>query len=159
MITFRNLEEKDIPYILEWSPPSRAFLKQWSDFSYPLTAKQFIKRMESEHYCVVAIEQDYKLIGTIQLYCERKESRYATIGCYLLDPRIRGNGVGAEAIRKITDYAFRCFGFAKIGLGVYDYNISAIKCYRKAGFIKIGEYRHPFGWTGYRMERTNEIER
>ncbi|MDO5292315.1 MAG: GNAT family protein [bacterium] len=159
MITFRNLEEKDIPYILEWNEPSRTFLKQWSDFSYPLTARQFKMRMASEQYCVVAIEQNGRLIGTIQLYREEKKSKFATVGCYLLDPKVRGNGIGTEALRKITDYAFRSFGFAKIGLGVYDYNISAIKCYLNAGFVKIGEYRHPFGWTGYRMERTNYIER
>jgi len=40
----------------------------------------------------------------------------------------------------------------KLELNVWDYNIGAIKCYQKAGYIKTGEY-HRLGWTGYTMAR------
>ena len=104
-----------------------------------------------------SIENEGMLAGTIQIFKIDKENRTARVGCYLINPLIRGKGIGTKALELLTDYAFEKMDLDILELGVFDYNIGAIKCYQKAGFIKIGEFQHPMGWTGYSMAKTNSI--
>lgn len=157
MVTLRNMKPDEIKTILSWNETSEAFLKQWSNFTYPLTEEQFLERINSKDYHVFSIDSDDKLVGTIQIFNLDKEHRTARVGCYLIHPQIRGNGIGRKALEIITDYAFNYMNLDQLTLGVFDYNTGAIKCYQNAGYVKIGEYQHPMGWTGYHMAKNREV--
>ena len=154
MVTLRNIKIEDIKTILSWNEVTEAFLKQWSNFTYPLTEEQYIERINSEDFYVFSIANDGTLVGTIQIFKINKENRTARVGCYLINPQIRGKGIGTRALELLTDYAFKEMGLDILELGVFDYNIGAIKCYHNAGFIKTDEFQHPMGWTGYNMSKS-----
>lgn len=151
MIYLREMIKEDIRQILDWNEPTKEFLTQWSNFTYPLTEEQYVERMESMDFKVFAIEQDDTLIGTVQIFSIDYTNKTAYIGCYLLNPNLRGQGLGADALKQLTEYAFSDLELEKVILAVWDYNIGAQKCYEKVGFVKFGEYTHSSGWVGYRM--------
>ncbi len=154
MVTIRNMKIEDIQTVLSWNEGTEAFLKQWSNFTYPLTEEQLIERINSEDFHVFSIENDGTLVGTIQIFRINKENRTARVGCYLIHPQMRGNGIGTIALELISNYAFKELGLDTLELGVFDYNLGAIRCYENAGFKKTGEYQHPMGWTGYTMSKS-----
>jgi RimJ/RimL family protein N-acetyltransferase len=142
---------EEIQNVLKWSEDREDFLKQWSNFTYPLTREQFESRINSEDYMVFSIEKDGKMVGTIQMFRFDWDKASARIGCYLISPEERGRGIGTVALSKVVQYAFNELHLKKLDLGVYDYNTGALKCYEKVGFVKINEYMH-MGWLGYNME-------
>lgn len=154
MVTIINTKIEDIKKILSWNDTTEAFLKQWSNFTYPLTEEQYLERIKSDDFFVFSINYDGTLVGTIQIFKINNESRTARVGCYLINPQMRGKGIGTSALELLTDYAFKEMGLDTLELGVFDYNIGAIKCYQNAGFIKTGEYQHPMGWIGFNMSKS-----
>ena len=54
---------------------------------------------------------------------------------------MRGQGLGPKIIKKLLKKAFEDLGLHRIELGVFAFNKSAIKSYKKIGFIKEGEKR------------------
>ena len=154
MVTLRLTTSDDVNTILTWNEPSENFLTQWSNFTYPLTKEQFIERINAEDFTVFSIEYDRILAGTVQLFSLDKESKTAKIGCYLLNPNLRGKGIGTSALELLSQYAFKNLDLEKLKLSVFDFNTGAMKCYQKVGFCKTGEYQLSNGWIGYNMELT-----
>jgi RimJ/RimL family protein N-acetyltransferase len=152
MVSLRNMTVSEIQNVLKWNDNGEAFLKQWSNFSYPLTTDQLESRINSDDYMVFSIDKDGKMVGTVQMFKFDWDNAAARIGCYLIDPQERGKGTGTDALTKLVHYAFDDLGLKKLELGVFDYNTGALKCYEKVGFVKVNEYMHPMGWAGYTME-------
>jgi len=46
----------------------------------------------------------------------------------------RGKGLGVEIVNQLLKKSFIHFNYSLAELNVYDWNISAIKCYEKSGF-------------------------
>ena len=57
------------------------------------------------------------------------------------DTTERGKGCCQGMIKAALKIAFEELGFHRVCLGVYDDNVSAIRCYEKAGFITEGIQR------------------
>jgi RimJ/RimL family protein N-acetyltransferase len=51
------------------------------------------------------------------------------------DEQFRGKGLGQEITQQLLEYAFREFDLERIELNVFDWNLPAIKCYEKVGFV------------------------
>jgi RimJ/RimL family protein N-acetyltransferase len=66
----------------------------------------------------------------------------------LQGPRFYGRGLGSEATRLVTDYAFDVVGLHRIELEVYDFNPRARHVYEKAGFVREGTKRDALRWDG-----------
>jgi len=47
----------------------------------------------------------------------------------------RGKGLGQQIVHLLLDVAFSTLGQPKVELNVFDWNIEAIKCYEKVGFV------------------------
>jgi RimJ/RimL family protein N-acetyltransferase len=62
--------------------------------------------------------------------------------------RFYGRGLGTEATRLVTDYAFGVVGLHRIELEVYDFNPRARHVYEKAGFVHEGSKRDALRWGG-----------
>ena len=152
MINLRKMCYDDIKHIFEWNEESEEFLKQWSNFTYPLTEQQFKERIDSNEYDVLVIEEDKMPVGTIQIFKFDREKKAARVGCYLIKPETRNKGIGCEALKAVVNYAFNNEGLLSLNLGVFDFNKSAQKCYEKAGFVKTNEYVGARGWKAYTME-------
>ncbi len=66
----------------------------------------------------------------------------------LQGPRFYGRGLGTEATRLVTDYAFGVVGVHRIELQVYDFNPRARHVYEKIGFVHEGTMREALRWGG-----------
>jgi len=56
---------------------------------------------------------------------------------YIGDPRMRGKGIANHATRLLAAKGFIELGLEKIIVHVADFNVSAIKLYKKLGFIEV----------------------
>ncbi len=55
-----------------------------------------------------------------------------------LDPALRGRGLAAPAMAAVVEYVLADYGTAS--LYVNDFNLRAIRCYRRVGFATVGEF-------------------
>ncbi len=51
------------------------------------------------------------------------------------DKEQRGKGIGQQIVNLLLDFTFSTFNKKEIELNVFDWNIMAIKCYKKVGFF------------------------
>lgn len=93
---------------------------------------------------VVMAVVDKKLgryIGNVGLYQINWFTRSAEYRIFLGHNDARGKGLGTEAARLTTAYAFDRLNLNKVWLGVNESNTAAIKSYEKAGFVREGVLR------------------
>ena len=77
-------------------------------------------------------------------------NRHGELGIFIGDKRYWGLGYGTEAIILLLDYAFNILNLNKIYLRVIEYNVRAIRAYKKIGFRVVGRLRnHRFRWGRY----------
>ncbi|MEG2290387.1 MAG: GNAT family N-acetyltransferase [Clostridium sp.] len=147
-----KLEEftcEEIPELVSWIP-DKEFLLQWAGPSYTLELleKQLEKdiemTLEEEPKSMMFSAKDdvnKETLGHIQLLGIDKVNMSARIGRVLVSNKSRNKGIGLLMINSILDIAFNDLNLHRVDLGVFDFNKSAIACYKKAGFILEGTFR------------------
>jgi len=132
----RGVSERHMPVLLDWANAGGPdFLKQFAGpkWRYPLTEAQ----VTAEAGSIFSILADGAFAGIVQaLY--RRESR-AHIGRFLLDPGLRGTGIGERALRRFCAMLFEDEAIDAVSLNVYRFNVPAIRCYAKCGFGPVPE--------------------
>lgn len=76
-----------------------------------------------------------KFIGNIELRNVNKNLLSAELGICITASMV-DLGYGTEAIAAILRYGFETLGLITVSLAVYSFNLRAIHCYEKLGFIK-----------------------
>lgn len=165
MVELKYFGRSDFNQLIEWID-SPEFLLQWGgpEFDYPLNDAQLEKYIKnanndnSESLIYKAIDTDTgRTIGHIYLGKIDRKNRSARVGKVLVgDKNARGKGIGQQMIREILKIAFDELHLHRVSLGVFDFNVSAISCYEKAGFVKEGLLRdsRKYGdeyWTLWEM--------
>ena len=79
-----------------------------------------------------------RCIGQIRLNIVSWEDQRARMAMGIFDPRFWSHGYGTESLRLILGYGFDTVGLHRIDLRVIEYNMRAIRCYEKCGFIREG---------------------
>ncbi len=77
-------------------------------------------------------------IGNIKLGPINWNHGRAEIGLVVGDKSYWGKGVGTEAIRLVTNYAFNDLNLHKLTAGCYSVNIGSGRAFEKAGFVQEG---------------------
>jgi len=72
----------------------------------------------------------------------QSEAAHFWLGHVIVEPALRGQGVGALFVRKILETAFSRQQARRVSLVVFPDNVGAIKCYRNCGFRIVGEEQH-----------------
>ena len=109
-------------------PPSHSEVKEW------------LASITNAPYSWI-VEYENRLVGEAKLHSlnmDDKRARYA-IGLY--DPSKLGIGLGKNVTQLILEYAFNELHLHRVDLRVLTYNMRAIKCYQKCGFIIEGRER------------------
>ncbi len=89
----------------------------------------------------LTIEYDGAVAGLIQFW-EETEPRYRHAGIdVFLDPRLRGRGIGTEALRRVVRQLIDERGHHRITIDPATANRAAIRSYEKAGFRPVGVMR------------------
>ncbi|MEK3886377.1 GNAT family N-acetyltransferase [Bacillus sp. FSL K6-3431] len=108
----------------------------------PLTMKDARRFIESIllsklEWCV---EYDGRCIGQARLTVSEEDCR-ARYAVGLFDPSVWGKGLGTEITQLVLRYAFEEQQLHRVDLRVLEYNLRAIACYEKCGFVKEGVER------------------
>ena len=137
MIKLVPFEENDFEKLISWID-SEELLVQFAGavvFKYPLTKEQLaIYNSDDKRLAFKVVEiETRKTIGHAEIYLVNPEIVRL---CRILigDKEYRGKGIGQQIIQQLRDYSFDKFNAGIVELNVYDWNISAIKCYEKVGF-------------------------
>ncbi|MEK4439260.1 GNAT family N-acetyltransferase [Paenibacillus sp. FSL K6-2862] len=143
MIKLERFGHIDFKQLIDWID-SPKFMLQWGGrtFSYPLTEQQL------ENYIIndtliyrVVLEENEEVIGHINLTIDRINNS-GRLGKVLVGERnLKGQGIGQLMVQKILYIAFEQLKLHRVSLGVFDFNLPAISCYEKAGFVKEGLLR------------------
>ena len=100
-----------------------------------------IEKSDAFVYKVVEVESN-EVIGHISLGGISRKNRAGRISRVLIgDDKHKGKGYCVEMIKAVLKIGFEELGLHRISLGVYNSNLSALKCYQAAGFIIEGTMR------------------
>lgn len=108
----------------------------------PMTAPaaaRWVRRLD-EHPCAWVIERG-TLIGEIRLDRIDPVDRRASLAVGIVDPAALGQGLGTAAVRLVLAYAFGPLGLHRVSVRVLAFNVRAIRCYAKCGFVEEGRER------------------
>jgi len=132
---------KNINDILQWIR-TEAQMVQWagSVFTWPITHKQFRTHLsaassEPPTLYPFGLYDRTKIIGYAELSNHLCNSNSAMLSRVLISPRRRKIGLGQFMVKQLVDFGFTELGLNRIGLGVFDFNKAAMKCYTQAGFV------------------------
>lgn len=141
-VRLRPITEADTPYILRWR-------------NAPHVMAQFIRRQpltEAEHLTwlreqvapghaaqfIIIDKATDRPVGSVYIQHISLEHRNGEFGIFLGEPEATGKGLGLEATRMMTLYAFKTLGLHRVFLRVLPENAAAIRVYEKAGYVREG---------------------
>ncbi len=164
-IELRPFERNDFDRLMGWIK-SPEFLLQWAGpvFTYPLDQnqlEQYLQGTEGEplkRRIFKAVEtRNQQVVGHIELNEIDSKNRSATL-CRVLvgEPSERRKGIGIQMVKNVLAFGFNKLRLHRIDLLVFDFNLPAIRCYEKAGFVKEGHLREARRmkdayWSSYLM--------
>lgn len=150
MVKLEYFTEEDFQQLIDWIP-NEEFCLQWGGpaFTFPLTNEQLNDYLQhankdnADKYVFKAIDEtNNEVIGHISLGNVDKANESARVGKVLVgSTNSRSKGYGTQMMSAILKFAFEELNLHKVTLGVFDFNKSAIKCYKKVGFQEEGFLR------------------
>ena len=156
-MTLRPFNPNDAETIQSWCKDKHAF-QLWSADRYkdfPAQPEEMMEQYEGGNmYPLTAVIDDI-IVGHILLRFPSEDKSVIRFGFVIVDDSKRGLGYGKQLLRLAIDYAKRELGAQKITLGVFCDNLSAIECYKSAGFCITGTDSYPIDgekWKGFEME-------
>ena len=140
----------DIGRVCSWIT-SEKIMVQWAGpaFSWPITQKQLRQRLRAAR-CKTPTLFPFGLYhgSTLIGYCElaeyNRKSQSAYLSQVIISPKHRNKGLALIMISRVLKFGFGELGLHRIGLGVFDFNKPAIRCYKKMGFKMEGTLREAF---------------
>ena len=96
--------------------------------------KDLEKENPNNYFFTLRTLEEDRLIGFVNLMDIHWSHGDCWVGIGLGDSAYWGKGYGTDAMRVILRYAFRELNLHRVTLGVFAYNLRAIRSYEKAGF-------------------------
>ena len=176
-IGIRPLEEDDIQAILQWNRNTdENFLHQWSGYTayhFPLTAEQIQKRKTLSSCRLFAALQEGETVAAAEIdgldtadafiasnasYRKDIHSQKSAHLCRLIvSNESKSKGIGSAFLHELCKTCFFKMGLSRLTLRVFCFNIGALRCYEKCGFLATsydpGENERK---PAYTMELTKE---
>ncbi|MDB5201156.1 MAG: hypothetical protein JWQ27_565 [Ferruginibacter sp.] len=158
MIRLEAFERKDFAQLIGWIHDEK-LLMNWSGslFRFPLTEESLdwyledtnINGVSSAFVYKVVDDETSAVVGHISLGGVSWKNRSGRISRVLVgDSSARGKGICQQMIKAILKFGFEELKLHRITLGVYTDNVSAIRCYEKAGMITEGISRDTLYYNG-----------
>ena len=125
-----------------------------------VTVESLAQRLaDHEIYLIYDLGQ---LVGKVEYQADpshlyKKEAGSAWIAIMIGEQYARGKGIGAVAMKYLEEQ-IKAQGFHRIELGVFEFNVNAIKLYQKLGYQEIGRiddftFWQDKLWADIRMEK------
>ena len=158
-ICLRALEPDDLNFLYElenntaiWeisgttTPYSKHVLKQYLDNSH-----RDIYDVKQLRLCICKAEM---VLGLIDLFDFDPKNKRAGVGIVILEEKERNQGIGTEAIKLLTDYAFTTLGLRQLFANVMEDNSASLYLFKKMGFEEVGLKKD---WIFSNGEFKNEV--
>lgn len=137
MIKLKSFKIKDWKYIEKWIPNESELIQfAGSIFSFPIDQNQVRNYLADSNRTVFRVEADNgQTVGIAEI--SMQTNTVAKLARILIGEKsMRGKGVGTTLIKKLNEYAFYNLKAKSVILNVYSWNVGAIKCYEKVGFLR-----------------------
>ena len=103
--------------------------------------KNYLENYSTKEFNLAIVKKENDtLIGNIGLNDVDYKNGTAELGIFIGDEDNLGKGYGSEAIKLLTNYAFKELRLHSIYLRTYDINERAQKAYQKCGFKEFGRH-------------------
>ena len=148
MLELVHMNESDIDEIASWVT-DEAEVMQWAGPAYRINSLKedmkssynYFKENPDKIILLKAVKRGVdQTIGHVQLFIDNLNESVG-IGRMIVNPSLRQNGYGKEIISKILEIGFINLKKNLIHLAVFDFNLPAIKCYQRFGFVEEGILR------------------
>lgn len=104
--------------------------------------ENFLKNFSKNNNIFSIVDKELnQLIGSISLMSIDYYNDTADLGVFIGDKDYWNKGYGSEAIVLILDHGFNFLNLNNISLNTAEYNVRAIKSFKKIGFKEIGKKR------------------
>ncbi len=136
MVQFRKFTSSDYDTLISWVDNEETLMQfAGPAFSFPLDHKQLDQSLEDpKRFAFKVIElNELVMIGYAEIFLKENIACLARI--IIGNKEFRGKGIGQEIVEQLLRYTFIDLDQSKAELNVFDWNVSAIKCYEKTGFI------------------------
>jgi RimJ/RimL family protein N-acetyltransferase len=157
MITLEYFTKDDFQQLIDWID-NEELMYNWtgSMFNFPLTNDKLEWYIDgtndpnrSDALVYKAVDNETgQTVGHISLGGISRKNKAARISRVLVGKNCQGKGVCKAMIQAVLRIGFEELGLHRISLGVYDFNTSAIRCYKKCGFVHEGTSRDVFLYGG-----------
>jgi len=160
MLEIRQINEQDYQLIVNWNKgKDKDYLNQWAGskiYQYPITIDQIKEHDKDNCSQIFIIFFDNNPIGSVELDRINKEYSSANVCRFIISDNNLNKGYGTLALKQLVKMVFTEMGLNKLTLSVFYYNIGALRCYEKVGFL-VKEYnkREDPNWNSYVMEIKN----
>ena len=144
-LSHRPVERGDIESLCAFAQTSEELFYLFPKANYPLTPDQ-LKRAISERTENTVVLLDDALAGFANFY-EWEPNGVCAIGNVMIDPNLRGQGLGAYLIKVLSKVAFTKHNARTVHISCFCDNTAGLALYEKLGFQKCGEERR-FDKTG-----------
>lgn len=157
MVQLRLMQTEDCQVIVGWNAEKDlAYLQQWAGkqvYQYPLTEEQIKARCNVPSSQILMAFDGKEAVGSVELDHIDLRLKTAHICRFLLPDQAQGRGLGSQILKELIRMSFEEMGLERLTLRVYCFNIKAIRCYEKCGFL-VSEFhqdKNPY-WNGFTME-------
>jgi aminoglycoside 6'-N-acetyltransferase len=146
-ISIRRATSEDVPFLArltahEEVAPYLAAVRASSDEE--LGAAIDRAEREPDAFGVVVFEAEGDRAGTATWERVNRRSRIASVGGFVIDPALRGRGVGVDAARALNVHLIRELGFHRLQMEVYGFNERALHHAERVGWIREGVRRKAY---------------
>ena len=141
-VLLRAIMPSDAEYIVKWAADSE--IRRLTAETEPLTlekARDFIDMVradESRLWFMIIDKKTQKPIGECGLLRIFRPWNTADLSMIIAEKSQWGKGAAGEAMRILLDIAFNSLRLHRLSIGVLDYNVRALRFYRRFGFREEG---------------------
>lgn len=142
-IYLRSVEKRDVNIFYNYSTDKEIRKFDGGNMIFPsieYVMQHFDEIMNVSRKTLSIINEKSVLVGYLTYKEFEDTANVYTIGI-TIGSQFWGRGYGQDAIMVLLDYLFMYRGAQRVELEVVDYNLRAIRCYEKCGFITEGKKR------------------
>lgn len=148
-LRLRPYKACDAKNIVNWIKNEKA-LREWSSDrfgDFPITAENMNYKylqcngdcIEPDNFYPMTAFDDSGVVGHLIMRFTDPAMKTLRFGFVIVNDLKRGKGYGKQMLICALKFAFEIVKAEKVTLGVFENNISAINCYKAAGFKETGE--------------------
>lgn len=143
--TLRPYRQDDEPSLVRHANNRNVSRNLRDRFPFPYTAadaREWTTRVSGQSPTAnFAIVVDGEVVGGIGLEPGTDVFRRSAEVGYWLGEAFWDRGLATEALRAVTEYAFRTFDLCRLEAGVFDWNPASARVLEKAGYVLEGRAR------------------